>query len=92
MARRRLPSIALAAAVLLAGAGCAVLSPPERTAREQAPWEAATTLLLVEALEVGVYPALPEKPDVDGLLGADFPRSFRATLDRAGKRLILEVQ
>ena len=48
--------------------------------------------LLVEDLEVGVYQAMPDKPDVDGLLGADFLRSFRVTLDRASKRLILEVQ
>ena len=48
--------------------------------------------LLVEDLEVGVYQAMPEKPDVDGLLGADFLRSFRVTVDRASKRLILEVQ
>lgn len=47
--------------------------------------------LAVEELDVGVYEAAPGQPDVQGLLGGDFLRSFRVTVDRAAKRLILEV-
>lgn len=44
---------------------------------------------LVENLEVGVTEAFPEASDVDGLLGADFLRQFRMTLDKAQSRLML---
>jgi hypothetical protein len=47
--------------------------------------------LVVEDLHVGIYDALPARQDVHGLLGADFLRNFRVTIDRATRRLILEV-
>jgi predicted aspartyl protease len=50
-----------------------------------------TGSLLVEDLDVGIYDALPACPDVHGLLGGDFLRNFRVTVDRGAKRLILEV-
>lgn len=43
----------------------------------------------VEGLEVGVYDAFPEAPEIDGLLGADFLRRFRITLDKAARRMTL---
>jgi len=42
-----------------------------------------------EGLDVGVYDAFPEAPEIDGLLGADFLQRFRVTLDRAARRLTL---
>src|SRR5262245_15993259 len=47
--------------------------------------------LVVEQLHVGIYDAMPARQDVQGLLGSDFLRNFRVTLDRGAKRLILEV-
>jgi predicted aspartyl protease len=47
--------------------------------------------LVVEDLDVGIYDALPARQDVHGLLGGDFLRNFRVTVDRGAKRLILEV-
>ncbi|MBI2526452.1 MAG: retropepsin-like domain-containing protein [Candidatus Rokubacteria bacterium] len=47
--------------------------------------------LAVEELDVGIYEAAPGRPDVQGLLGGDFLRNFRVTVDPAAKRLILEV-
>jgi predicted aspartyl protease len=47
--------------------------------------------LIVEDLDVGVYDAMPARQDVQGLLGGDFLRNFRVTVDRSGKLLILEV-
>ena len=46
----------------------------------------------VEDLDVGVYDALPGRPDVDGLLGASFLHHFRFTVDRKNLRLILEPE
>jgi hypothetical protein len=34
---------------------------------------------------------MPARQDVQGLLGGDFLRNFRVTVDRSGKLLILEV-
>ena len=45
---------------------------------------------LVEEIEVGVYNALPHRPTVDGLLGANFLNHFRVTIDRGGRSLVLE--
>jgi hypothetical protein len=42
-----------------------------------------------EGLEVAVYDAFPEVPEIDGLLGADFLGRFRVTLDKAGRRMTL---
>ncbi len=43
----------------------------------------------VDGLEVGVYDAFPEAPEIDGVLGADFLRRFRVTLDKAARRMTL---
>jgi hypothetical protein len=37
------------------------------------------------------HDAMPARQDVQGLLGGDFLRNFRVTVDRSGKLLILEV-
>jgi hypothetical protein len=42
-----------------------------------------------EGLDVGVYDAFPETPEIDGLLGADFLQRFQVTLDKAARRLTL---
>ena len=44
----------------------------------------------VQNFTVGVYDALPEATTVDGILGLDFLRRYRFTVDLAGKRLRLE--
>jgi predicted aspartyl protease len=43
----------------------------------------------VEAIDVGVYDALPNLPDVDGVLGGNFLNHFRLTIDRQRRLLIL---
>lgn len=43
----------------------------------------------VEAIDVGVYEALPSFPDVDGILGGNFLNHFRLTVDRQKRLLIL---
>ena len=45
---------------------------------------------VVENLQVGVYDALPNRADVDGLLGANFLDHFKVTIDRQNRRLSLE--
>ena len=42
-----------------------------------------------EGLEVGVYDAFPEAPEIEGVLGADFLHRFRVTLDKAARRMTL---
>jgi len=44
--------------------------------------------LVVEDLDVAIYDALPARQDVHGLLGGDFLRNFRVTVDRGRKRLL----
>ena len=46
----------------------------------------------VEDLDVGVYDALPGRPEVDGLLGATFLHHFKFTVDRKNLQLILEPE
>jgi hypothetical protein len=46
----------------------------------------------VEDLDVGIYDALPGRPDVDGLLGATFLHHFKFTVDRKNLQLVLEPQ
>ena len=43
----------------------------------------------VDGLEVGLYDAFPEAPEIDGLLGADFLHRFRVTLDKDARRMTL---
>lgn len=45
---------------------------------------------VVRDFTVGVYDALPEATTVDGILGLDFLRRYRFTIDTAAKRLRLE--
>ena len=45
---------------------------------------------VVRDFTVGVYDALPEASTVDGILGLDFLRRYRFTVDTAAKRLRLE--
>ena len=40
--------------------------------------------------EVGVYDIYPDAPIIDGLLGDDFLRRFRVTLDRNARQMRLE--
>ncbi|HYR35218.1 MAG TPA: retropepsin-like aspartic protease [Burkholderiales bacterium] len=44
----------------------------------------------VEDIDVGVFDALPGRPEVDGLLGASFLVHFRFTVDRKNLQLLLE--
>jgi clan AA aspartic protease (TIGR02281 family) len=46
----------------------------------------------VEDLDVGVYDALPGRPEVDGLLGTTFLQHFRFTVDRKNLLLTLEPE
>ena len=46
----------------------------------------------VEDMDVGVYDALPGRPEVDGLLGATFLHHFKFTVDRKNLQLILEPE
>src|SRR5262249_39278612 len=47
--------------------------------------------LTVENVDVGLYEALPHLPGLDGLLGSDVLRHFAVSLDRAARRLTLEI-
>jgi hypothetical protein len=47
--------------------------------------------LIVGDFDVAIYDALPARQDVQRLVGGDFLRNFRITVDRGAKRLILEV-
>jgi len=44
----------------------------------------------VENLDVGVFDAMPNTPDLDGFLGADFLQRFKVTLERQARQMILE--
>jgi clan AA aspartic protease (TIGR02281 family) len=44
----------------------------------------------VEDLDVGVFDALPGRPEIDGLLGASFLHHFKFTVDRKNLQLLLE--
>jgi aspartyl protease len=44
----------------------------------------------VDNLEVGVFDAMPQVPDVDGFLGADFLQRFKVTFERTARRMTLE--
>ena len=46
----------------------------------------------VEDIDVGVYDALPGRPEIDGLLGATFLHHFKFTVDRKNLQLILEPE
>jgi len=43
----------------------------------------------VDGLEVGVYDAFPEAPEIEGLLGGNFLHRFRVTFDKDAHRMIL---
>lgn len=45
----------------------------------------------VENLYVGVYDILPGMPDVHGVLGLDFFRYFRVSIDQRREQLVLDV-
>jgi len=45
---------------------------------------------IVEAIDVGVYDAGRDAPEIQGLLGANFLGHFRFTVDRAQRQLSLE--
>lgn len=65
-------------------AGGGQLSVPLVRARSLAIHEAA-----VDAIEIGVYEAVPDLPDVDGILGTDYLSHFRVTIDRQNGTLLL---
>jgi len=65
-------------------AGGGQLSVPLVRARSLAINEAA-----VLAIEIGVYEAVPDLPDVDGILGTDYLSHFRVTIDRQNGTLLL---
>jgi hypothetical protein len=44
----------------------------------------------VEDLDVGVFDALPGRPEVDGLLDASFLAHFKFTVDRKNLQLVLD--
>ena len=44
----------------------------------------------VENLDVGVFDAMSDAPDLDGFLGADFLQRFKVTLERQARQMILE--
>jgi predicted aspartyl protease len=46
----------------------------------------------VHAIEIGVYDATPDLPDVDGILGTDYLGHFTVTIDRKGGTLLLAPQ
>lgn len=48
--------------------------------------------IVVEALDVGVYDALPEKKEVDGVLGMDVLNHFKMTINRESRQLTLELR
>jgi predicted aspartyl protease len=43
----------------------------------------------VHAIEIGVYEAMPDQPDVDGILGTDYLNHFAVTIDRRKGTLLL---
>ena len=43
----------------------------------------------VQAIEIGVYEATPDLPDVDGILGIDYLGHFALTIDRQRRTLLL---
>jgi clan AA aspartic protease (TIGR02281 family) len=45
----------------------------------------------IESIDVGVYEALPQTPEIDGLLGANFLNHFKLTVDRENRQLMLEA-
>jgi clan AA aspartic protease (TIGR02281 family) len=45
----------------------------------------------VENLYAGVFDALPHIKDVDGILGTDFLRHFRVSIDQRRERLVLDA-
>jgi predicted aspartyl protease len=47
--------------------------------------------LSVEELEVGIYEALPNVSGAEGLLGSDFLRHFRVSVNQDAKQLTLEI-
>jgi hypothetical protein len=44
---------------------------------------------VVDAIEIGVYEAMPDQPDVDGILGTDYLNHFIVTIDRQKGTLLL---
>ena len=46
----------------------------------------------VEDIDVGVFDALPGRPEVDGLLGSTFLQHFKFTVDRKNGQLTLEPE
>lgn len=44
---------------------------------------------VVHAIEIGVYEAVPDLPDVDGILGTDYLNHFAVTIDRQKGTLLL---
>jgi len=70
------------AQITVAGGG--QLSVPLVRARSLAINEAA-----VLAIEIGVYEAVPDLPDVDGILGSDYLSHFTVTIDRQKGTLLL---
>lgn len=44
----------------------------------------------IENLPVAIGDAMPDRPDIDGLLGADVLQRFRMTVDRQARRMTLE--
>lgn len=70
------------AQITVAGGG--QLSVPLVRARSLAINEAA-----VLAIEIGVYEAMPDLPDADGILGSDYLSHFTVTIDRQKGTLLL---
>jgi predicted aspartyl protease len=70
------------ARMIVAGGG--QLSVPLVRAQSLAINEAA-----VQAIEIGVYEAVPDLPDVDGILGTDYLSHFTVTIDRQKGTLLL---
>jgi predicted aspartyl protease len=70
------------ARIIVAGGG--QLSVPLVRAQSLAINEAA-----VQAIVIGVYEAVPDLPDVDGILGTDYLSHFTVTIDRQRGTLLL---
>ena len=69
---------------LITVAGGGQLSVPLAKARSLAINEA-----VVLAIEIGIYEAVPDLPDVDGILGSDYLSHFTVTIDRQKGTLLL---